>query len=301
MSTSHLVPLLFGVALFFATSLLILALVLVPEVRARVGVWARLGWASGSRWLGVGSAHGRLVLGCAVDGARRWQGKVALDGRPHGRRWAIAALVIVGLPLLALALRGFVHIDAYDHTAVRDADERVAALLRGEELAPPAALPPELFTTPEVEAERPQARFANREWALLDPEFRRRLLVVFRVLAEEHGYEAALLEGFRDGERQAALAAAGARVTRAGAFRSYHQYGLAADVAFMRRGRIVISERDPWARRGYELYGEVARSVGLTWGGSWRSLKDYGHVELRRAGVMAQSGDNRSPRQDAEP
>ncbi|WP_369803336.1 M15 family metallopeptidase [Pseudorhodoferax sp. Leaf267] len=51
-------------------------------------------------------------------------------------------------------------------------------------------------------------------------------------------------------------------------------------------GRIVISEKDPRAARGYDLYGAVAQSAGLVWGGSWRSLKDLGHVELRRSGVL---------------
>ena len=83
-------------------------------------------------------------------------------------------------------------------------------------------------------------------------------------------------------------------MTRAGAYESYHQYGLAADSAFRRDGRIVIAETDPWAMRGYELYGQVAHSVGLTWGGEW-TLKDFGHVELRRPGVLRHKGDNASP------
>ena len=67
---------------------------------------------------------------------------------------------------------------------------------------------------------------------------------------------------------------------------SYHQHGLAADFAFLRDGRIVISEQDPWAMRGYALLGEIAEATGLTWGGRW-SLKDYGHVELRRPARLA--------------
>ena len=63
---------------------------------------------------------------------------------------------------------------------------------------------------------------------------------------------------------------------------SYHQYGLAADSAFYRNGKLVISEKDPWAMRGYQLYGKTAQEVGLVWGGSWKSIKDLGHVELRK-------------------
>jgi peptidoglycan LD-endopeptidase CwlK len=50
----------------------------------------------------------------------------------------------------------------------------------------------------------------------------------------------------------------------------------------LRNGKLVISERDPWAMKGYELYGEVAQRAGLTWGGRWQN-RDLGHVELRKA------------------
>jgi len=178
---------------------------------------------------------------------------------------------------------------ADDHRALRPSDPRVAALLRGEDLVPPPALPPELFMQQEVERVHPMVRSANREWALLDAEFRQRLLVVFQVMKERHGIEAVLLEGYRSPERQNQLQALGPTVTRAGAFESYHQHGLAADVAFLRDGRIVISERDPWAQQAYALMGETADGLGLVWGGHWRSLKDYGHLELRRPGVLRRS------------
>ncbi|MEO7055528.1 MAG: M15 family metallopeptidase, partial [Caldimonas sp.] len=110
------------------------------------------------------------------------------------------------------------------------------------------------------------------------------MLVVFKLMHDQHGIDMVLLEGYRSPERQARLAALGPNVTRAGAGESYHQYGMAADCAFMRDGRIVISEQDPWVAAAYATYGEVSRSVGLTWGGGWRSIKDYGHVELRREG-----------------
>ena len=81
------------------------------------------------------------------------------------------------------------------------------------------------------------------------------------------------------------MAKAGGHVTNARAFQSWHQYGLAADCAFLREGKLVISEKDPWAMRGYQLYGEVAESLGLTWGGRW-TMMDFGHIELRMRGVM---------------
>lgn len=165
------------------------------------------------------------------------------------------------------------------------ADRQIAILLEGEQLVPPSPLPPEVFTTREVELVRPDVVLASRNWNLLDQEFTQRLLVVFRLMKERHGYDMVLLEGYRSPERQARLFEQGGHVTQAGANMSYHQYGLAADSAFFRDGKVVISERDPWAMRGYQLYGEIAAQVGLTWGGSWK-MQDYGHVELRRPGVL---------------
>lgn len=159
-------------------------------------------------------------------------------------------------------------------------DPVIAELLRGERLVAPAPMPPELFSTREVDRDRQQIAFASREWNLLDADFRQRLLAVYHLMAQR-GYQMTLLEGYRSPERQAALAALGKHVTHAGAYQSYHQYGLAADSAFYKDGKLLISEKDPWAMEGYRLYGQYAESVGLVWGGKWQML-DFGHVELRR-------------------
>ena len=103
---------------------------------------------------------------------------------------------------------------------------------------------------------------------------------------EQYGYEMALLEGYRP-ERQNRLAQMGTNVTNAAAFQSYHQFGLAADNAFLRDGKLVISEKDPWAMRGYQLYG-VAEQVGLTWG-RWKMM-DLGHVEYHKPGFKLGRG-----------
>ena len=277
---------LIGVVLYFLIATAVLACWLLPPVRgwalgAVQGVLSR-GQATVRRY---STAGGAVVQGMGAS-AQRQAGAVRRGLRRNGPWLAAALSVLVLAPALALALRSWHRFDGFDHTASRDIDERVAALLQGEQLVPPPALPPELFTVQEVAAMRPMLGTASRQWELLDADFRQRLLLVFKQLKDEHGYDAVLLEGFRSAERQAALAALGPTVTQAGAFESYHQYGLAADVAFLREGRIVISERDPWAMRGYELYGQAAESLGLHWGGRWRGLRDFGHVELRRPGVM---------------
>ena len=164
-------------------------------------------------------------------------------------------------------------------------DPHLAALLQGELLAPPAPLPPLAFTTQEVEQLRPMLVDASRNWGLLHADFGQRLLLAFKIMKEKHGYDMALLEGYRSPARQDVLARLGGSVSNARAFQSYHQYGLAADCAFWRNGKLLISEKDPWAMRGYRLYGEVAESLGLTWGGRW-TMMDFGHTELRLRGVL---------------
>ncbi len=194
-----------------------------------------------------------------------------------------AALLLAGVPALAMALRWWQPFDGYDHTVSREVNAQVAALLAGEQLVAPQPLPPALFATPEVERALPFAATASREWALLDPEFRQRLLLTMQIMRERHHIDMVLLEGYRSDERQTRLAALGPHVTRAAAGASWHQVGLAADCAFLFDGRVVIDEKDPRAERAYALYGEVAQAAGLTWGGVWRNLKDFGHVELRRS------------------
>jgi peptidoglycan L-alanyl-D-glutamate endopeptidase CwlK len=204
-------------------------------------------------------------------------------------RWLVLTFaVLISVPLLvALALREQHVLDGFGDSPV-ERNEHVVALLRGESLVPPAGFPPEVFTTREVELIRPRLSDANRDWQRLDPEFRQRLLVAFRVMKERYGYDMVLIEGYRSPTRQDALAAMGTHVTQARAYQSLHQYGLAADAAFFRDGRLVIADDDPWTRQGYELYGHVAELSGLSWGGRWK-MRDLSHVELRGAGIATQS------------
>ena len=275
-----------AVLLYFALATAALALLLLPQARAQA-----MGWA---QRLVAGSALARRR---AVDHGQRGAGQMARavgDASSASaswvsahRRWLIGAAVILpAAPLVPFVLRGFLRLDGYDHRISHETNKTVAGLLQGEQLVPPPPVPPELFMTAEIEQVRPLTQGASRQWELLDAEFRQRLLVVFKLMRDKHGYDMVLLEGYRSPKRQAQLAALGPQVTRAGAFESFHQFGLAADCAFMRDGRIVISEQDAWAAGGYAVYGDVARSVGLTWGGGWASIKDLGHVELRRDGVL---------------
>lgn len=271
-------------ALFFSFACLLAWLAYFAEARERLAAW----------WLGRARSAGRRLR---RTGARLRDG---LARRPRQARtprmWEtmrnhrpllLAALMVVALPpLLVLILRRDVALDGFESVQRPMASVKLEELLRGERLTPPPPPPPEVFLTVEVEQVRPMTASADRKWDQLDAEFTQRLLAIYQVMREQHGYEMVLVEGYRSAARQDQLAARGQHVTRASGGRSWHQYGLAADSAFLRDGRLVISERDPWAMRGYQLYGQVAKEAGLVWGGDWTSIKDLMHVELRREGVM---------------
>lgn len=127
--------------------------------------------------------------------------------------------------------------------------------------------------------------YVDRKWDKMNPRYKQRLLMVFKTMKQRYGYDLILLEGYRSPARQNMLSGQ-PKTTRARAYQSYHQFGLAADIAFLRHDKVVISERDPWAMRGYQLYGQVAEEFGLTWGGRWRSIQDYGHTEYRLPGLV---------------
>ena len=193
---------------------------------------------------------------------------------------------------------------------LKKTDPQIYALLNGDLLSPPPEVEENLINQAIIEAQVLEDAYkrensilatsipieqngefqhgqldrtmVNRKWDKMNPRYKQRLLMVFKIMKETHGYELVLLEGYRSPQRQNSLSGS---VTNARAFQSYHQFGLAADIAFKRDGKVVISERDPWAMKGYQLYGQVAESVGLTWGGRWKTILDYGHTEYRMPGL----------------
>ena len=68
----------------------------------------------------------------------------------------------------------------------------------------------------------------DRKWDKMHPSYKQRLLMVFKIMKERHGYEMVLLEGYRSPERQTRLSGNTA-TTLAKAYQSYHQFGLAAN------------------------------------------------------------------------
>lgn len=106
------------------------------------------------------------------------------------------------------------------------------------------------------------------------------------------GFLMLVTDGVRTVEQQQALYAKGRTaqgpvVTNADGIRatSNHQphadgYGHAIDMAFLdKRGN--LSYEGPWT-----LYGEMAKALGLVWGGDWKSIHDRPHIELPESRVV---------------
>jgi peptidoglycan L-alanyl-D-glutamate endopeptidase CwlK len=279
---SHAIPFACSVC---AIALAVAIAMLYPEVakdtRDRlVASWRRLGKSLSSSII---RPIGRRLRQLAS--VESWTRAVRHARRPGWPMVALAGVLAVPAAMI-LSWRGDAHLASFARSATYDTHPggAVASLLRGEHLTPPATLPPAIFATRDVELVRPRLAYASRAWELLDDAFAQRLLRVYQLMKQRHGYDMVLIEGYRSPERQNELAAIGTHVTRAAAYQSYHQYGLAADSAFLKDGHLIISEKDPWAMRGYRLFGELAAELELTWGGNW-TLMDFGHVELRRRRV----------------
>ena len=69
---------------------------------------------------------------------------------------------------------------------------------------------------------------------------------------------------------------------------SWHQWGEALDCFWL------VEEKAEWSTKklinglnGYKVYADEAEAVGLTPGGHWKNLKDWPHVQLRKANNAA--------------
>ncbi len=280
-------------AIFFTVAAAAAWLVLFPAARDGVlagadRLFARLAAVLG-RWQSRASGRASESSQSARASGQR---AMRLFGR-HRNLLLVTALLLTIPPLVILQLRQRVVLDGFEGGTAVTANNHVLGLLRGERLAPPPELPPAVFVAAEAEllrsagatasvSETPRAiAGADRKWNRIDPVFQQRVLAIYQVMREQYGYEMVLVEGYRSPERQAALARKGGATTRAGAGQSCHQYGLAVDSALYRDGKLQWDMGDAWTKRGYFLYGRLAAEAGLEWGGNWRNIKDYVHLELK--------------------
>ncbi|HUV05489.1 MAG TPA: M15 family metallopeptidase [Armatimonadota bacterium] len=119
----------------------------------------------------------------------------------------------------------------------------------------------------------------------LDPEFRRKLEAFERRLLES-GIRVKLTCGYRSTAEQNRLYSLGRTkpgriVTKARGGCSWHNFGLAADYAFVSGGQLTWD--GPW-----KVFGRIARECGLEWGGDWKKFPDRPHVQWRRGKTLAE-------------
>jgi len=119
----------------------------------------------------------------------------------------------------------------------------------------------------------------------LDPKFAQKLDLFEKTLAA-HGIKVILTDAYRSIEAQNALyakgrTAPGGIVTKARGGYSWHNFGLAADYAFIINGKVTWN--GPW-----DTFGRIAKECGLEWGGSWKTFKDRPHVQWTGGRTLAQ-------------
>ncbi|MCC8555693.1 M15 family metallopeptidase [Xanthomonas citri pv. glycines] len=257
-------------------------LLLFPDVLERMKAW----FGDRLRGLRQGAGRVRQRVGRSAGGVgERVRGGICgVTDFFRRHRWVIlcATLLLLVPPSVILLVRQNVALEDFRSEDMNESSSMVAQLLRGERLVPPPPPPPEVFATEEIRRTRPEIVTADRRWENINADLQQRVLAIYEVMRRQYGYEMVLVEGYRSPERQAELMGDG-RATRAGAWQSCHQYGLAVDSAPLRDGKLQWDMGDPLTKRVYFLYGELAQQAGLEWGGSWRSIKDYVHVEKLEA------------------
>lgn len=102
----------------------------------------------------------------------------------------------------------------------------------------------------------------------------------FILRAQEAGIDARIISGHRSYAEQDALyakgrTAPGSKVTNAKAGFSNHNFGLAFDIGIF-KGREYLPESPL-----YKAAAQIAKPLGLEWGGDWKSFPDEPHYELR--------------------
>lgn len=95
----------------------------------------------------------------------------------------------------------------------------------------------------------------------------------------ENGIEIIITETFRTKKRQQQLynkgrTTSGKVITNAKPGDSMHNYGLAFDIVPVEKGKLLWNRNDL-----FKKIGKIGVDLGLTWGGNWRSFKDYPHFE----------------------
>lgn len=105
---------------------------------------------------------------------------------------------------------------------------------------------------------------------------------VFLELCRKEGLNVLVTQTLRDDEYQASLYAQGrtkpgSKVTNS-KVTTFHGKGLAFDFCKNRKGHEFDDDRF------FERCGEIAKQIGFSWGGDWRSFPDRPHIQWDAAG-----------------
>jgi peptidoglycan L-alanyl-D-glutamate endopeptidase CwlK len=132
--------------------------------------------------------------------------------------------------------------------------------------------------------------------ATLDPKavpMFRQFLALAQATAASMGCDYILISGNRTWAEQDALYAQGrtkpgAKVTNAKGGSSNHNFGIAVDAGVF-AGKLYLDNSDPAkAAKVHKACSEHAAACGLEWGGSWTSIKDMPHYEVRTGLSLAE-------------
>ena len=115
----------------------------------------------------------------------------------------------------------------------------------------------------------------------------REFMLLALALAAKHGVIVRIISGLRSYAEQDALyakgrTAQGPKVTNARAGHSNHNFGTAWDIGLF-KGKTYLTDSPI-----YTEIGQAARSLGLTWGGDFRSFPDTPHYEVPTGHTLAQ-------------
>ena len=102
------------------------------------------------------------------------------------------------------------------------------------------------------------------------------LVDVFLAKAKLQGVEVEITCGFRSFEEQTKLYNQVPKVTNAKAGESFHNYGLAIDVIFIKNGKRTYDG-------DWQKLGQIGKQCGLEWGGTWgqvgSNVKEISYTE----------------------
>jgi peptidoglycan L-alanyl-D-glutamate endopeptidase CwlK len=151
---------------------------------------------------------------------------------------------------------------------------------------------PKLPATPPASAPSKSAEWtldarSAKNIATLDPATAKLAKEHLRLLAAE-GLSFKVTSGTRTMAEQAKLYAQGRTtpgpiVTKAKPGSSWHNFGVAYDLTLFANGKPV------WESPAYDRAGAVGKSLGLKWGGDFKSFKDRPHFERSLDMTLAQA------------